>query len=122
LTGTGLRAVYYVVGALVVAAGIVVGNIVVGSFRPVYCPSEILGRVVASMWFLVFGTIPLGALLAGGFGTALGVRNALWVLLSGYALSGTVLLTRDLRSRRNLPAAPAALGRLPGKPGVGCWI
>jgi hypothetical protein len=114
LTGTGLRAVYYVAGALVVAAGIVVGNIVVGSFRQVYCPPEILGRVVASMRFLVFGTIPLGALLAGGLGTALGVRNALWVLLSGYALSGTVLLTRDLRSRRNLPAAPAALGRRPG--------
>jgi Na+/melibiose symporter-like transporter len=110
LTGTGLRAAYYIVGSLVVAAGIVVGNIVVGSFRQVYCPPLMLGRVVASMRFLVFGTIPLGALLAGGLGTALGVRNALWVLLGGYALSGTVLLTRDLRSCKNLPAA---LGRLP---------
>ncbi len=30
------------------------------------------------------------------------------VLLSGYALSGTVLLTRDLRSRKNLPPDVAA--------------
>lgn len=106
LTGHGLRAACYLAGALVVAAGIAVGNIVVGSFRQIYCPPLMLGRVTASMRFLVFGTIPMGALLAGGLGTALGVRNALWVILTGYALSGTLLLTRDLRAHKNLPAAP----------------
>ena len=106
LTGHGLRAACYLAGALVVAAGIAVGNIVVGSFRQIYCPPLMLGRVTASMRFLVFGTIPLGALLAGGLGTALGVRNALWVILTGYALSGTLLLTRDLRAHKNLPTAP----------------
>jgi predicted MFS family arabinose efflux permease len=105
LTGTGLRAAYYIVGALVVAAGIAAGNIVTGSFRQAYCPPEMLGRVTASMRFLVFGGIPLGALLAGGLGTALGVRHALWVILTGYALAGTLLLTREIRSHKNLPAA-----------------
>lgn len=105
LTGTGTRAAYYVIGGAVVAAGIVVGNIIVGSFRQAYCPPEMLGRVAASMRFLAFGAIPLGALLAGGLGTALGVRNALWVILTIYALSGTLLLTRCIRTRKDLPAA-----------------
>jgi len=85
----------------------VVGNIIIGSFRQAYCPPEMLGRVAASMRFLAFGAIPLGALLAGGLGTALGVRNALWVILAIYALSGVLLLTRGIRTRRDLPGAPA---------------
>ena len=52
-----------------------------------------LGRVSASMRFLVFGGIPLGALLAGGLATALGTRNALWTILALYVLSGLLLLT-----------------------------
>jgi hypothetical protein len=36
------------------------------------------------------------------------------LLLAGYALSGTVLLSGDLRAHKDLPAGPAALGRLPG--------
>jgi predicted MFS family arabinose efflux permease len=107
LTGTGPKVVYYVIGAAVVAAGIVVGNIIIGSFRQAYCPPEMLGRVAASMRFLAFGAIPLGALLAGGLAVALGVRNALWVILAIYALSGMLLLTRGIRTRRDLPGAPA---------------
>jgi predicted MFS family arabinose efflux permease len=107
LTGTGPKLAYYVIGAAVVAAGIVVGNIIVGSFRQAYCPPEMLGRVGASMRFLAFGAIPLGALLAGGLGTALGVRTALWVILALYALSGVLLLTRGIRTRRDLPGRPA---------------
>jgi predicted MFS family arabinose efflux permease len=107
LTGTGPKVVYYVIGAAVVAAGIVVGNIIIGSFRQAYCPPEMLGRVAASMRFLAFGAIPLGALLAGGLAVALGVRNALWAILALYALSGVLLLTRGIRTRRDLPGRPA---------------
>jgi MFS family permease len=103
LTGTGPKVAYYVIGAAVVAAGIVVGNIIIGSFRQAYCPPEMLGRVAASMRFLAFGAIPLGALLAGGLGTALGVRNALWVILTIYALSGMLLLTRGIRTCKDMP-------------------
>lgn len=47
-----------------------------------------LGLVTASMRFLVFGAIPLGALLAGRLATAPGIRNPLWIILASYALSG----------------------------------
>ena len=64
-----------------------------------------LGRVTASMRFLVFGTIPLGALIAGSLATA-PTRPALWVILACYALSGALLATPAMRSQRNLPAVP----------------
>jgi predicted MFS family arabinose efflux permease len=112
MTGKGPRLAYYTVGAAVVAGAIVVGSIIAGSFRQAYCPPEMLGRVTASMRFLAFGAIPLGALLAGTLGTALGVRNGLWAILAIYALSGTLLLTPAILSHKNLPST--APGRAPG--------
>jgi hypothetical protein len=105
LTAPGPRVACYVVGSLAVGAGMTGGNIIVTAFRQMYVPLAMLGRVTASQRFLVFGTIPLGALLAGALGTALGVRNALWIMLAVYALSPAVLLSRPVRGRRNLPAA-----------------
>ncbi len=107
LTGPGAGATFYVVGSVMLGAGGTVGNIILASFRQTYCPPSMLGRVTASQRFLVYGTIPLGALIAGGLGTVLGVRNALWVMLSLFALSGTVLLTRAVRADKNLPDTTA---------------
>src|SRR6516162_8219378 len=106
LTGPGPRLAFYVAGSLVACTGIAVGNIVIAAFRQSYSPPGMCGRVTATMRFLIFGTSPLGALLGGSLGTWLGVRPALWVLLGAVALSGTLLLTPALRSRRDLPAAP----------------
>jgi len=107
LTGPGTRATFYVVGSALLGAGGTAGNIILVSFRQTYCPPRVLGRVTASQRFLVYGTIPLGAPNAGGLGTALGVRNALWAMLSLFALSGTVLLTRAVRADKNLPDTTA---------------
>ena len=106
LTAKGPRVAYYVVGSALVAGGIVVGNVILGSFRQEYCPPAMLGRVTASMRFLTFGAIPLGALLAGALGTALGIRNGLWAVLAIFAASGTFLLIRDIRTVRDLPHQP----------------
>jgi predicted MFS family arabinose efflux permease len=111
LTTTGPRAACYAIGSAMVAAGMVIGNIIVGSFRQAYCPPSMLGRVTASMRFLGFGAIPLGALLAGALGTALTVRTALWIILALYALSSTILLTRAFRTDKNLPSQTATTAR-----------
>jgi len=103
LTGPGLRLAFYVAGALVAFTGVAVGNIIIAAFRQSYSPPGMCGRVTATMRFLIFGTSPLGALLGGGLGSWLGIRNALWILLGTVALSGTLLLTRALTRRRDLP-------------------
>jgi predicted MFS family arabinose efflux permease len=107
LTGPGPRLAFYVAGALLTFAGVAVGNIIIAAFRQSYSPAGMCGRVTATMRFLIFGTSPLGALLGGALGSWLGIRDALWILLGAAVLSGTLLLSRALRGRRDLPdAAP----------------
>jgi hypothetical protein len=88
----------------VISGGIVVGNVIIGSFRQAWCPPPMLGRVTASMRFLAYGAVPLGAVAAGALGTALGVRDGLWIIQAAFAASGTILLTRHIRTVRNLSA------------------
>ena len=111
LTGPGLRLAFYVAGSLLAYTGMAVGNIIIAAFRQSYSPPGMCGRVTATMRFLIFGTSPVGALLGGGLGTWLGIRDALWLLLGAAALSGTLLLTRALTASPDLPAQPAAAPR-----------
>jgi MFS family permease len=106
LTAPGPRLACYVAGSAVVSGGIIVSNVIAASFRQEYCPPPMLGRATASMRLVAFGAVPLGALLAGALGTALGVRNGLWADLALYAASGSLLLTRRIRTTRDLPRRP----------------
>ena len=67
--------------------GIVVYNITQVSFRQGLCPPALLGRMNATMRFLVWGTMPLGSLLGGVLGTAIGVRETLFVAAAGGSLA-----------------------------------
>ncbi|HEX9625160.1 MAG TPA: MFS transporter [Streptosporangiaceae bacterium] len=106
LTDGGWRAAFFVVGSGVLTSAIVGGSIVLVSFRQTYTPANMLGRTTASQRFVTFGSAPLGALLAGALSTAFGVRQALWVLVVIFALSGTILLNPIILRNRDLPKAP----------------
>ncbi len=106
LTEPGPRLAFFVLGLLISGAGIVAGSVILGTFRQTYCPPRLLGRVTATMRFLLIGTNPLGALMAGGLATWLGVRPALWIMLGIAVLSGGLLLTRTFRGVKDLPAGP----------------
>ncbi len=108
LTERGSRLACFLTGSMLIAGGIVVGNVIAASFRQQYCPAAMLGRVTASMRFAAYGMIPLGALLAGTLGTALGVRDALWILQAIFAASSLFLLTSRVRTTRNLPTGHTA--------------
>jgi MFS family permease len=116
LAAAGPRLAYYVAGILVAATGVGIGNVVQVTFRQLYCPAGVLGRVTATMRFVAFGTSPVGALAGGALATWLGARNALWIMLGILALSGTVLLTPRFVSHRDLPTALLAdtSARVPG--------
>ena len=62
-----------------------------------------VAALTASMRFLAYGMVPLGALLAGALGTALGVRDALWIVQLIFAASGLLLLTPPISAARDLP-------------------
>jgi len=78
------------------------------SYRQAVCPPELRGRMNASIRWVVYGTMPLGALLGGGLGTWFGLRSALWVGASVMALTGVWLVTSPLRGMRDVPLSKAS--------------
>jgi MFS family permease len=91
------------VGQLVMWASVVVYNITQVSFRQGLCPPDLLGRMNATMRFLVWGTIPLGAFLGGVLGATIGVRPTLLVAAIGGSLSVLPVFFSPLRRMRELP-------------------
>jgi len=81
----------------------VVYNINQVSFRQDLCPDEMLGRMNATIRFVVFGVLPVGALAGGAIATLIGLRPTLWVAMSGQALAGIWLLASPIRGMRDFP-------------------
>src|SRR5262249_39761779 len=92
------------VGQGVWIAGSVIYNVNQVSFRQALAPDRLLGRMNATMRFLVWGTLPLGGLLGGGLGQTIRVRNALWVGTIGGTLSFLFVFFSPLRTARELPS------------------
>jgi MFS family permease len=92
------------VGQLVTWAGNVVYNITQVSFRQGLCPPELLGRMNATMRFLVWGTIPFGAFIGGVLGSTIGVRRTLFVAAVGGCLAFLPTFLSPLRRMRQLPS------------------
>lgn len=107
LTSRGAGLAFFVVGNVVVLAGILVYNVTVLTFRQNYCPPRMLGRVVATMRFVLFGVMPIGSLLAGVLAQVFGTRTALWLLLAANVIPGFALAASPLRRIRDLPERPA---------------
>ncbi len=107
LTQRGVGLALFVVGLFAYSFGVVVHNVAQVSFRQALCPPQPLGRMNATMRFLVWGTMPLGGLLGGLLGSWIGLRNTLWVSQIGIVLAVGWVLASPLRRMRDLPG-PAA--------------
>jgi MFS family permease len=90
------------------AFGIIVYNVAAVSYRQAICPDRLLGRMNASVRFLVWGTIPLGGLLGGALGEWLGLRGAAWVTIAGTVAAVLWVLCSPLRRMRDLPTVEKA--------------
>jgi len=86
---------------------VVVYNVAQVSFRQRLCPPALLGRMNASVRFIVWGGMPLGGLLGGLLGTHLGVVPTLWVSVAGTALAVLPVLVSPLARMRDLPTGVA---------------
>ena len=90
-------------GEFVVAFGGSVYDVAQVSFRQALCEERLLGRMNATMRFLVWGTMPLGGLLGGGLGSLIGVRAVVWAASIGMALAFLPVFLSPLRTMRELP-------------------
>jgi MFS family permease len=70
-------------------------------------PDALLGRVNASMRVLEGGAAPIGALVGGVLGDAIGVRSTLFVAAGGLLASALWLAASPLRRLVRLPSPPA---------------
>jgi MFS family permease len=109
----GILLILAVLGMGVYWWGAVVYNINQVSFRQGITPDRLLGRMNATMRFLVWGTLPLGGLIGGVLGSTIGIRPTLWVGAIGGLFTFLPVFLSPLRSMRELPTGhgeePAAL-------------
>ncbi|MFF6879869.1 MFS transporter [Streptomyces sp. NPDC012474] len=103
MTTAGPGLLLFATGSFLVGIGVSVANIVVGTFRQTYCPPHMLGRVVATAMMINHSTIPLGSLLGGMLGDAVGYRPAMWIMTGVVAPSWLILAMSPMRRMRDLP-------------------
>lgn len=78
------------------------------SLRQIITPDDLQGRMNATMRFIVWGTIPLGSLVGGALGTALGVREALFFGAIGSFFAMPWVFFSPVRRLKQQPAPTAA--------------
>ncbi|WP_435597740.1 MFS transporter [Streptomyces anulatus] len=93
---------FFIVGNAAVAAAVVIGSILTRTHRQVESPPELLSRVMATVRFISWGALPLGALVSGVLADSLGLRPALWTVCAGFLLAPLVLMTSTVRKLRDL--------------------
>ena len=106
LTMPGVGLLFFGFGTFAIGFSAVVYNINQVSFRQRLCPDRLLGRMNATMRFVVWGVLPVGALLGGVLGSVLGLRPTLWIGAAGEAVAGVWLLAPPMRSMRDFPDTP----------------
>lgn len=107
LTQRGWALVLFPLGNLLLWFGAVVYNVAQVSFRQAICPDRLLGRMNASVRFMVWGTLPLGALAGGVLGELIGIRPTMWIGAVGTVLAPLWVVFSPLRRLRDLPDAVA---------------
>ena len=94
------------------AAAVVVTSILTRTHRQTVTPQALLPQVMATVRFISWGAVPLGALGAGAAASLLGPRTALWLDCAVILLSPAVMWASPVRDRRDL-AGPRGAGRAP---------
>ncbi|MBD0694584.1 MFS transporter [Streptomyces sp. CBMA123] len=102
LAGSGWAALVFALGNAGFSAGVVVTSIVTRTHRQTETPPELLSRVMATVRFVSWGAIPVGALAAGAAATAWGPRTALLLVAVVSVASPLILLASPIRRMREL--------------------
>ena len=92
----------FAIGNAGFATGVVVSSINIRTYRQVESPPELLSRVIATVRFVSWGAIPVGAFTAGAVATLIGIRPTLWLTCVAALLPLVILCASPLRTRRDL--------------------
>ncbi|MEV7544000.1 MFS transporter [Streptomyces sp. NPDC089915] len=103
-SGSAVPVALLVLGQFGMTWGAVTFNIAQVSVRQRVCPKDMLARMTASIRFVVWGSMPVAAVLAGWLGSHIGVVPCLWIGVTGAFLTALPIIGMD---RLVLSAAPA---------------
>ncbi|MFD2418760.1 MFS transporter [Amycolatopsis pigmentata] len=106
LAEPGWRVVLVPIGLVFLGYGVVVYNVSQVSYRQAVCPDHLLGRMNASIRFVVWGIGPIGGLTGGALGEWIGVRGTVWVTLGTQIVAVLPVLLSPLRTMRDIPVEP----------------
>ncbi|HEX5589625.1 MAG TPA: MFS transporter [Candidatus Limnocylindrales bacterium] len=73
------------------------------SLRQAITPLRMQGKMNATMRFVVWGTIPLGAISGGFLGGAIGLHNTIWVAAIGSLFAFLPVALSPVRAIREMP-------------------
>ena len=75
-------------------------------YRQRVCPPNLLGRMNASVRFIVWGTQPIGALVGGFLGAVFGIVPVLWITVAGTVLAALPVAISPLMGMKDIPDDP----------------
>jgi MFS family permease len=101
-------AVGFGIGLFVVYLGVVVYNVAQLTLRQLVTPDRLMGRMNATLRFVEWGTLPLGAALGGLLAAPVGLRGVLWLAAAVCAVAILPPLLSPVRTLRSNPTAESA--------------
>ncbi|WP_246609398.1 MFS transporter [Nonomuraea rhizosphaerae] len=101
MTQADWRASFFTITSIALSWGAIVYNVGQLTYRQTVTPAPMLGRVNATVRFVVWGMMPLGALIGGIVAQRIGVREALWVFMCARLISFAPLLFSPLPRLRD---------------------
>ncbi|MFP5023476.1 MFS transporter [Pseudonocardia phyllosphaerae] len=110
LAHPGWSVVLFPIGFGLSYFAIVSFNVAVVTYRQTVCPPELLGRMNAAIRWVVWSTIPVGGVVAGVLGTAVGIRPTLLVACLGTWAAGLWVFFSPLRRMRDFAGEPQVTG------------
>ena len=102
-TALTLSVLVLMVGQFATFLSAVVYNINQVSLRQAIVPLRLQGRMNATMRFLVWGTLPFGALVGGILGVIIGIRPTILIMAVGGSLAFLWVLLSPVRSLKEIP-------------------
>ncbi|MFJ4439691.1 MFS transporter [Streptomyces sp. NPDC088923] len=109
LATPGWGVVLYAIGLTAFSANTVLYNAAEASYRQRITPPELMGRANASVLWVCFGVIPLGAVFGGALATWAGLRVALLVCVLGMWSASLFVVFSPLRRMRDFAEEPGEL-------------
>jgi MFS family permease len=103
LATTANAAPMLVLYGLIASFGGVIYNVNARSLIQTITPDRKLGRTIATMRFIVWGTIPIGSFVGGLLGSHLGLRPTLWIAAAGQLVGFLPPLLSPVRRLSRLP-------------------